>query len=294
MFYKSNFLKCVGRYMTALRSFILVGIFFCLSACSDSGIEISTTFANTQDIKEGAPVYFNDKVVGQVSDVVSQNNGSRVALELNPEIVSKLGSKSAIVVNRLKEGAPLEIYNRDATDNLPITSGQEIRGLDSMFQLGAWMVGDALQIGAGSISHYVESFQNYLASDEFSQDKENVESQINGATLSAAQAIEAAGQDMSKALKEVIASEDEIVAAVDQLSNELAPVVEKMARSGSQLTVELEKFAAGLESSSEAEQQSGQKLLDSLIAMLEKLNSSIETGATQGVKVDESEQPQKP
>lgn len=269
----TKFVKCLAV--------LSLGLF--LFACADGTSEISTTFANTQDIQKGSEVFFDDQVVGAVSDVVMQNNGSRVVIELVPGTLEKLTDKSALVVNRLKEGAPLEIYNRATGDGQALQAGQEIRGLDSMFQLGAWMVGDAIQLGAGSISHYVDSFQQYLQSDEFKQDKENIEIQIDGASVSAAQALEAVGDDLNRALEELVASENEISAAVDELGKELAPVVEQIGKSGSQLAIELEKFAAGLESTSESERQSGQKLLDSLVAMLEKLNSSMDQGMQQGV-----------
>jgi ABC-type transporter Mla subunit MlaD len=252
-----------------------------LSACSDGGIEVSSTFSNTKDIKQGALVYFNEKSVGEVSDVVVVGSGSRVAIKLNAQAASELNSNSALVVNRLKEGAPLEIYNRDTKSRQPLIAGQELLGLDSMFQLGAWMIGDAIQLGVGSVSEYVQAFQKYLKSDEFQQEKDNFEIQINGAAVSAADAMQTVGKDLNKAMDQLLASEDEMVAAVEELGKELSPVVEELSSSGAKLAVEMEKFATALESSSAAERQSGQKLLDSLIAMLENLNASIEKGATQ-------------
>lgn len=273
-----------NKYIRSFTQGRLVALFVllcALSACSDSGVEVQSTFANTKDIKQGAAVYFNEEVIGEVSDVVSLANGSRVAITLNGTQLDKLSSNSAIVVNRLKEGAPLEFYNRNADNDKPIVAGQEIRGLDSMFQLGAWMVGDAIQLGVGSISSYVDAFQEYLKSDEFQTDKENMQVSINGASVSAAEAVETVGRDLNRAIQELVESEDEIVAAVEQLGDELSPVVEEMSRSGSKLAVELDRFAEGLESSNQTEQQSGQRLLDSLIAMLEKLNDSMEQGAAQ-------------
>lgn len=252
-----------------------------LSACSSSDVEITTTFNNTKDIKEGAPVYFNDVVVGEVSDVISYQNGSRVAISLDPSAAAQLSARSAAVVNRLKDGAPLELYNRAklTANDQALSDGQEIRGLDSIFQLGAWMIGDAIQVGMGSISQYVDSFQQYLLSDEFANDKEKIEIEVNGATMSAVQAMEAMGKDLNQAINELADSEEEIAAAVEQLGNELSPVVEELAKSGSRLAAELEKFATGLEAAAPAEQQTGQRLIDSLIAMLEKLNASMERGA---------------
>lgn len=289
-----NALRCLQQrwHINFVKGLAILSLGLFLLACADGTSEISTTFANTKDIQKDSEVFFEDQVVGKVSDVVLQNNGSRVAIALNPGVLERLNNKSALVVNRLKEGAPLEIYNRATSDAQALQAGQEIRGLDSMFQLGAWMVGDAIQLGAGSISQYVDSFQQYLQSDEFEQDKQNIEIQIEGASVSAAQALEAVGNDLNRALEELVASEDEIVAAVDELGKELAPVVEQIGKSGSQLAIELEKFAAGLESSTESERQSGQKLLDSLVAMLEKLNASMEQGMDDASQTEPVESPE--
>ncbi|MFT5572425.1 MAG: ABC-type transporter Mla subunit MlaD [Cryomorphaceae bacterium] len=263
----------------SVKLLIIVMLAILLNACSDGGMEVSSTFSNTKDIKPGALVYFNEQVVGEVIDVAPVGSGSRVAITLNAQVLNDLSSSSALVVNRLKEGAPLEIYNRDTQNSEPLSAGQELRGLDSMVQLSAWMVGNAIQLGAGSVSAYVQAFQEYLKSDQFQQEKDNFQIEVNGAAITAADAIQAVEQDLNKAMDQLLASEDEVVAAVEELANELSPVVEELSKSSAKLADELERFAVGLEATSETGQQSGQKLLDSLIVMLEKLNDSIEQGA---------------
>lgn len=129
--------------MTIKSLLLTIGI-LALTACGDGSVEISSRFANTNDIQKGTSVYFNDQEVGEVGDVVSEDSGSRVAIILLPDVIGQLNSRAAVVVNRVKEGSPLEIYNGDTVDSLPLQSGQEILGLDSMSQLGSWMVGDPI------------------------------------------------------------------------------------------------------------------------------------------------------
>jgi len=58
--------------------------------------------------------------------------------------------------------------------------------LDSIFQLGAWMVGDAIQIGTDSVSKCVGAFQECLSGDEFEENNAIV---LSGLTKSAAEVL---------------------------------------------------------------------------------------------------------
>ena len=73
-------------------------------------------------------------------------------------------------------------------------------------------------------------------------------------------------------------NEQELAAAMEQLGDDLAPVIEEAAASGVKIMQELERFAERLEVQSEQHQDSGQQFLDSLSSMLEKLNESMEKG----------------
>lgn len=257
-------------------SLLLLAIF--LAACSDSGVQVLSKFANTQDIKEGSQVYLDDQIVGEVVDVTNDGEGSSVLIEFDKQAASSISGKSAVVVNRLKEGAPLEVYNRPSSAGDFLQQGQELKALDSMFQLGAWMVGDAIQLGTGSVADYMQSFQDYLKGDEFQQNKAQVTNQINAATQAAQVAVEQAEKSVSAAIEEMADSEQEMAAAVEQLGQELSPMMQELGKSGAQLIEELQKFTQGLQNTDKQEQQTGKALMDSLLQTLEKLNQSIEQG----------------
>ena len=77
----------------------------------------------------------------------------------------------------MKNNAPIEIYNK-LNEEVLIEKDAQLTGLNSMFQLGAWMVGDSLSAGSDSLTGYVDAFQRYLNGDQFQQDKQFIE---NGA-----------------------------------------------------------------------------------------------------------------
>ena len=290
-----------------------LGLLVLLSACSDSGFNVTTSFENTQDIEEGTVVYFQDQVVGTVSDVTKTQIGSAVQMTIDPQAAEKISSNAAVVVNRLKEGAPLEIYNSEGANKEFLVAGQELKGLDSMFQLGAWMVGDAIKIGTGSVSQYVDAFQEYLQGDKFQTDKAQVQEKINEATQAASETIKAVEQDMSEAVEEMTKdmteaveemaeAEEEMAEVVEQLGDELAPMVEllndelspvvkELTKSGSLLMEQLEQFTKGLESTQQSEQQAGKHFMDSLLATLEKLNQSLEQGAAESQSTESATEP---
>lgn len=267
-----------------LRALSISVAFLILSACGGNDVKVTSSFSNTQDIKEGAVIYLDGVAVGEVSDVKLAGSGAEVELSLDAGAVKNIGSASAIVVNRLKKGAPLEIVNRNSRDESSLQDGQSIKGLDSMLQLGAWMVSDAIQLGSGTASQYLESFQSYLNSAEFDQDKQAVQAQIDSAKEAAQQTIKNVEQEFKRAAKDLESTEQEAAATIQQLGDELAPLVEGLASQGSQLMQELEQFTAGLESVDADEKLAGQQFLDSLLATLEKLNQSIEKGASDAAK----------
>ena len=270
--------------MKVFKYILLTFVIGSLVACSGNGINVTAEFDNTQDIKEGTKVFFDGKKIGEVSDVVKRDNGSIVELELNANTVQLLGSNSAVVVNRLKSGAPLELYGRAAENDEMIQDGQKIEGLDSMFQLGAWMVGDVIDAGTGSISKYVGAFQKYLGSDEFEDNKAVVQEQLTDLTETATAVVKDMEQEVTSAINELSINEEKIAETIEQLGDELSPVVGEVARNGSQLVQQLEKFIANIEENVDlSEQQSGEKIIESLAETFEKLNKSIEEGAEQGL-----------
>jgi len=220
-----------------------LSILLSLVACSDSDINVTTTFENTQDVKEHTTVYFEDQVVGEVSDISKTGNGSLVEISIDKEAAENISSNAAIVVNRLKEGAPLEIYNSADAAGDSLAAGQEIKGLDSMFQLGAWMVGDAVQIGSGTVSQYVDAFQKYLKGNQFQADKAQMQEQVAEATTAAKEALETAGQDVVEAVDEV---KGEMAKAVEDLGEELEPMVKEFAVAEGEMAKTVEELGSEL------------------------------------------------
>jgi len=164
-----------------------------------------------------------------------------------------------------------------------IQQDQEIEGLDSMFQLGAWMIGDAIQTGTGSLSKYVGAFQEYLGSEEFEDSKAQVAEQINHATKSAKEAAVMVEKEVTGAISELSINEEEMAKVIEQLGDELSPVVKEAARNSTELVAQLEKFIVNIEENADInEQQTGEQFLQSLVDTFEKLNQSIEEGVEQG------------
>jgi len=270
------------KVIKILKSFAFLFIVLCLFACSGSDVEVTAQFENTQDIKKGATVYYEGAEIGHVSGVSLKGDGSIISLDVKASAVKHLAEKSAIVVNRLKKGAPLELYSRVIVDGEKLQAGQEIEGLDSMFQLGAWMVGDVIQTGSDSLSKYVGSFQQYLNSQEFEQRKTQLQKEITDITESAAGAVKSVEQEMSAAIDEFSINEEQMAETIEQLGEELLPVVNDIARSSTELANQLEQFISNIENKANLdEQQSGEKLLKSLTDTFEKLNQSIEQGIEQ-------------
>ena len=271
-----------ARKPSLLNVSLLLLLFSVLSACGGGGVEVTTFLASNTKIEKGKAVYFENQQVGQVSDVVEEAAGSRIALSLDREAAELISRQSAVVLNNLKQGTPLEIYNPSTDDGAePLVSGQQIKGLDSMFQLGAWKVGEAIKTGSGSVNQYVQAFQNYLKGEQFEQDKAAVKNKVDEVSKTATQSMNDLEKDISITINDIKMSEDEMAAAVQELGDGLSPLVQELSKTGVELMQELEKFALSLENTTPEQQESGEKFMQSLEATLEQLNNAIEEGAEQ-------------
>lgn len=270
-----------------LKYSFVMSLLVLLSACGDNHLEVSASFSNAQGIKEGTSVYFEESVVGEVSSVEQQGTGSLVKLGINEKAAETISSNSAVVVNRIKPGAPLEIHVSGVPSDTYLQEGQTIEGLNSMFELVAWSVGDAFQAGTGELAGYVDSFQTYLEGEQFQQDKAKVEEGVKEMADAATEAIKTVEQDLQAAMSEMSVTEEQLVQAIQELSDEMSPLAKEMAKSGTDLMLELENFAQGLENASPQDQESGQKLIEALVAAIEKLNQSAEDGAKESLNEQE-------
>ena len=79
-------------------------------------------------------------------------------------------------------------------------------------------------------------------------------------------------------MSEMSITEEELAQAIRELGDEMSPLAKEMAKSGTDLMFELEKFAQGLDSASPEDRESGEKLIEALIAAIEKLDQSAEEG----------------
>ena len=257
---------------------------FAIAGCSTEGLDVTAKFENTQDISEGTKVYFGKKVAGSVSDISKTEYGSVVKMSLDTELAQTINSKAAVVVNRLRQGAPLELHNPPGDIKQALQHGQTITGLDSMLQLVGWGVGSTFEAGTESIG----AFKDYLQSDQFERDKVGASVAIDRSLKTAKDSIKDAGEALENVVKEIDLSEEELAAVVEELGLEMAPMVKEFAQSGTELMVELDRFVQNLEQSSGSDQQSGELFLESLTRALEGLNKSFDDGVEQGLDSDKN------
>jgi len=254
-----------------------------LGACSNNGMQVNANFGNTQDIAEGTSVYFGNKVIGSVSDVSKTEHGSKVQMALDIEMSKKVNRRAAVVVNRLRQGAPLELHNPPGIVHNALENGQELEALDSMLQLVSWGIGSSFEAGTDSIS----AFKDYLKSDEFQREKAGVGIAIDQGMKAAKEGILEAEKTIEDVVNEMNLSEQELAEVVSELGDEVAPLVEEFAQGGTELMLELERFAQNLEQSSAENQQTGEEFLESLTEALETLNESLDKGVEQGLNSDD-------
>ena len=264
--------------MKALKILGFLVVVSLLSACGGGGVEVSAKFNKAHNVKAGAQVYYLGKVVGEVQRNAKDEQGSLVVMSIDEDAAMSIDPNSAVVVNRIKPGSPLEIHPSIAPVEGGISDGQELLAMNSMFDLVAWSVGGAFKSTTNEVSAYVDEFSNYLDSDQFKNDKALVEQGVTEMANSATQAMRSIERDLAEAMADIDVSEEDLVKAIEGLGDDLSPLAKEMGKSGAELMLELEKFSQGLDSASPSEQASGQRLIESILAAIERLNESAEAG----------------
>ncbi len=276
-----------------MRAFISILFAFMLAACG-SEMQVSATLNSTKDVKEGDSIFLADEVVGEVVNVEQQGDKTVLKIDLNNKGESSVRQNAAIVVNRLKNNAPIEIYNKQNEEVL-IQKGGELTGLNSMFQLGAWMVGDSLSAGSDSLTGYVDAFQRYLNGDQFQQDKQVLEDSAKQLGKDVQGVANALTEEVKKVTKDLGLTEEKAAEAVEQFGEELAPVLSELSKSSEAIVAELEKFTKSIDEQNPEAKELGSTILASLLKTLEKVNESIDPNTnSQPAEVEEpaNEQPQ--
>ena len=256
---------------------MLIGLVGCTAP---QPFQVSARFNQTRDIEVGRPVLFDGVSVGEVLTVTHEGAGSIVAMSVTPEAAEMISADAALVVNRIKPGAPLELHNPSGVMVEPLQAGQRVQAMDSMLELMAWSVGDAINAGGEQLAVMVDDFQRYIKSDEFQQNAQAVQQQLQDALGTTAAALKTIGEDVAQSIVNVAATEEQLAQAIDELGDELGPVVEEMARSSADLAAELDQFSAQLENASPEQKASGERLIQSITDLLAKLNQSLEQGSS--------------
>jgi len=273
-------LSNTNTLIQSLKTLSVLCVFVVLAACG-SDVKIKTTFNATKDIKEGSSVFLSDKAVGEVVDVSQEANKTIITIELSDEGITQVRKEAAVVVNRLKPNKPLEIYNLKESKPT-VENGDELKGLDSMFQLGAWMVGESLDLGNNSLLGYVDAFQKYLAGDKFQEDKKSLQEGVKQLGKEAEGMAGALTQELKKATGDMGQVEQQAAQVVEQLGTELAPVMGELAKSGKVLVEQLDQFAKNIEQQDAEGKQLGTTVIESLAKALEKVNDSMDQAVAEG------------
>ena len=250
-----------------------------LGCTAPEPFQVSARFNQTRDIDVGRTGLFDGVAVGEVLTVTPEGAGSIVAMSVTPEAAEIISADAALVVNRIKPGAPLELHNPSGVMVEPLQAGQRVQAMDSMLELMAWSVGDAINAGGEQLAVMVDEFQRYIKSDEFQQNAQAVQQQLQDALGTTAAALKTIGEDVAQSIVNVAATEQQLAKAIDELGDELGPVVEEMARSSADLASELDEFAAQLENATPEQKASGERLIQSITDLLAKLNQSLEQGS---------------
>ena len=257
-----------------MRVLLFIFMTFFLTACG-SETQVTAKLNATKDIKSGDDVFLSGISVAEVVKVEQVNGNTLLTLELNDSGESSIKKNAAVVVNRLKANTPLEIYNKQGEADL-VEDGDELKGLNSMFQLGAWVVGDSLNAGSESLSSYVNAFQRYLDGDQFQQDKQVMKSAAQQLGKDVQGATQVLTEEFKKTIKDLGIAEEKAAQAIEQFGTELAPVIGELSQSREVVVNELEKFTKNLQEQNPEAKELGKTILSSLLKTLEQVNDNLE------------------
>ena len=81
-------IKLISKRQAKQSAVVIMALI--LFGCGGDVLIVTTNFENTQDVKEGASVYFQDKPVAEVIDVKEQKTGAIVVMEFDEEFAQNI------------------------------------------------------------------------------------------------------------------------------------------------------------------------------------------------------------
>ena len=249
-------------------------ILLLLAACT-KGNNISTTLGANATVIVDDPVYFEDSVIGEVASVMPGNAGMQLQIDLNEGAILLLSSDAVAVENTLKPGTPVEIYNGLAEPGTLPSSG-ELQGMNSMIQFGTWALGNAVGISGLSLEKYTQQFTDYINSDDYADQQQQLNDTIQQSAEQAKQTIAQITEEIDKSVDQLQEMEDQLAVAGEQIGSEIGTVVQEIEKSGAEIYQELEKLSQKLEQQADSASQDDNGAINILIAFLKGLNSSLE------------------
>lgn len=270
----------IRQTLVKTRLLLLWPIVVLLQSCGLGQVEVNTEFSSDTDVIVGLQVFHQDERVGEVTELATKDGKVLVKLAIDKSAAANIDHRSAVLVNRLRPGAPLEIISRNQQEFESLADRQSLVGLDSIFQVGAWMLGDLSEIQSGSISDYLDAFNGYLKSERFDRDAEIMRREFEVLKQSATQTLSAIETELERTAGKIEESEQalsEALGELGELGEELSPSMDELAALGSQVLEEIEAFTESMKSMSAEEQQTAQQLLERLEQSLERINQRINT-----------------
>lgn len=185
-----------------------------LSACSND-IEVNVTFSQSHNLSKNDPVWFDGEKIGSVAKI-NTDNGTRAELELDPEL-SKLLYTGAVA--RITETPQKGIEILNSKNGNPISSGAELKGLNTPLEVSAWAAGGAL----GSLNELFVSAAVALNNSFNSQDFQDLSKQLQ-------QTIQQLSDDSSGALNNILNNFEEVMQQVESQSGDVKTYAENLSK----------------------------------------------------------------
>lgn len=221
-----------------MRNYILFAFLPVLvTGCSNSHT-VSALFQSPVAVHSGDDVRLNQALIGEVSQVVRQDKGTRVYLSLDTE-------KSAI----LKEGSAALIVSQDGESHVsvfdfragkkPLAAGGELVALNNPMEYLGWQTGETIDFSGSAVGKVAVALQQYFESEQWVEQKQQLQQALDQLGVDAKTAMTDM-QDEYEALMEGLEQQseqnrEEVLKRYEALSRTLREHMEKLIEQGEQV-----------------------------------------------------------
>ena len=217
-----------------MKTYILFAALTLVAGCSNSHT-VSVLFQSPVAVHNGDDVRLDQTLIGEVSQVVREDKGTRVYLALDVQKSAELKEGSAALITSHEGEAYVSVFNFRAGKR-PLAAGGELVALNNSMEYLGWQTGEAMDFTSGAVNEVATVLQQYFDSQDWAAQKQRLQQALDQLGKDANTAMEDLHKDYEALMEgleqQTEQSREEVLQHYEALSKTLGEHIEKLIEQG--------------------------------------------------------------